>query len=563
MIKIYQNKLIGLVFVGVVLSTLPFGVQAVSQGETVSFNVESSYDVYSRNKVDAVLHRITNKIYFYIEKDWWESLDSDQKVLLDSKLYNLSTDFEYQIHPRMTSTFGPEPVHPVDTSGRLTVLFHRMPSSAGGYFNSGDQYSKYQYSRSNERNMIYVNVSFMNNPLLRGFLAHEFMHLITFNAKEKKHSVREEVWLNEARAEYMPTFFGYREEQENNTVRRKSSFINSPDNPLTEWLNRSEDYGSINMFVHYLVDHYGVKILADSLNSDKIGIESINYALKKNNYKEDFNQIFTDWTIAVLVNDCSLGNKYCYLNNDLKDLRIVPLTNYLPASHGGSFTSRRGVKNWSGNWYRVVGGRGDLKLGFQSEGNVFRVPYVLCDIKDSCEVKFIDLDSQGKGTIEVKDFDVKYSSLTIVPSAQGKITGFNGSEKTVFFSWSVETTTKKETTTSKEALTQELLFQISELQKEVARLQSLLLARGGTCLLTTDLSFGSKGDQVKCLQEKLKKDSVYPEGLITGNFLTLTRQAVVRFQEKYSSEILAPLGLSQGTGYVGLKTREKINQIAR
>jgi len=41
----------------------------------------------------------------------------------------------------------------------------------------------------------------------------------------------------------------------------------------------------------------------------------------------------------------------------------------------------------------------------------------------------------------------------------------------------------------------------------------------------------------------------------------LTQQAVIRFQEKYASEILTPLGLPNGTGYVGAATRSKINQL--
>ena len=60
---------------------------------------------------------------------------------------------------------------------------------------------------------------------------------------------------------------------------------------------------------------------------------------------------------------------------------------------------------------------------------------------------------------------------------------------------------------------------------------------------------------------KAQGQDVYPEGLVTGNFLSLTKAAVIRFQEKYASEILVPLGLNNGTGYVGAKTRVKINQI--
>ena len=69
--------------------------------------------------------------------------------------------------------------------------------------------------------------------------------------------------------------------------------------------------------------------------------------------------------------------------------------------------------------------------------------------------------------------------------------------------------------------------------------------------------------EVSCLQEFLKKQGpeIYPEGLITANFLTKTRLAIIRFQEKYASEILTPSGLNKGTGYVGQRTRIKINQL--
>src|SRR3989344_1136949 len=40
-----------------------------------------------------------------------------------------------------------------------------------------------------------------------------------------------------------------------------------------------------------------------------------------------------------------------------------------------------------------------------------------------------------------------------------------------------------------------------------------------------------------------------------------TAAAVTGFQEKYKSEILAPIGLAHGTGYVGPATRKKLNQL--
>ena len=69
--------------------------------------------------------------------------------------------------------------------------------------------------------------------------------------------------------------------------------------------------------------------------------------------------------------------------------------------------------------------------------------------------------------------------------------------------------------------------------------------------------------EVRCLQEFLKSQGpeIYPEGLVAGNFLFLTKAAVIRFQEKYASEILAPWGITEGTGLVGKTTRAKLNQL--
>jgi hypothetical protein len=75
------------------------------------------------------------------------------------------------------------------------------------------------------------------------------------------------------------------------------------------------------------------------------------------------------------------------------------------------------------------------------------------------------------------------------------------------------------------------------------------------------LSRGSVGNDVKLLQIILRDTSgVYPEGLITGYFGPLTHKAVVKFQENNRQKILTPIGLSVGTGYVGIATRGALNQ---
>jgi len=80
--------------------------------------------------------------------------------------------------------------------------------------------------------------------------------------------------------------------------------------------------------------------------------------------------------------------------------------------------------------------------------------------------------------------------------------------------------------------------------------------------ITKDLRYGDKGDEVKVLQTWLAKNKeIYPQGLVTGFFGPLTQKAVIRFQEKYATEILEPQGLTRGTGIVDALTRKKLNEL--
>lgn len=133
--------------------------------------------------------------------------------------------------------------------------------------------------------------------------------------------------------------------------------------------------------------------------------------------------------------------------------------------------------------------------------------------------------------------------------------------------------TEKELRTKISELIRSLINTINEL---IAKLQQQLSELRGMEQSCDDISFdrnlqvGMTGDDVKCLQITLNSSTdtqvaasgVGSPGNETSYFGSLTRAAVIKFQEKYADEILAPLNLTAGTGFVGELTRTKLNQLA-
>lgn len=90
-----------------------------------------------------------------------------------------------------------------------------------------------------------------------------------------------------------------------------------------------------------------------------------------------------------------------------------------------------------------------------------------------------------------------------------------------------------------------------------------------TFQFTQNLTAGDRSPEVLVLQQFLNTDPMTrvqesgagSSGFETNFFGPATLSAVIRFQEKYASEILIPVGLNRGTGFVGNQTQAKLNSL--
>jgi len=529
-------------------------VKADSVGDRRNFYVDSGYDATQRKSLSAILIKSGSKLNIYADESWW-SFTPQQSA--QEALNALSLEFDNKIYPTLTSFLGQEWNPGIDNESKITILIQSMKSNAGGYFRTNDEYQKIQVTDSNEREMFYINSKYVLDGNLKSFVAHEFTHLITFNQKNKRYGLEEDTWLNEARAEYSPTLLGYNEDYAGSYLeKRVQYFLEKPTGSLTDWQNTEYDYGKVNLFAHYLVDQYGRNILADSLHAPEIGVSSINYALQRSLSKDNFAQVFTNWTIADLINDCTYGPQYCYTNNNLEKFYLIPQINFLPLTGNVTLTMSDNAKSWSANWYKIIGGSGGaLKFYFEGEPGInFNVAYITKSKAGVYSIKTLFLDKSGKGDLYIQNFGKDVTALFVIPYLEGDGGGISDSYFHSFF-WSASMTVQD----SNVEQINRLLATIENLKKQIAAIlaqrQGGMTGQNNNCSqINGDLYFGVVGGEVSCLQQFLKNQGVdiYPEGLVTGNFGNLTRQAVIKFQTKY--------GIS-GTGFVGPITRIKINQL--
>jgi hypothetical protein len=401
-------------------------VSAILAKSTTTFLIDEEYDRSKRSEVEANLHYTSQNAYFYIEKDYFEELSPIQIVNINSRIVEIGNNFDKFIYPQTRNVFGEEWTPGIDKESKITILLSRLDYNIGGYFNPNDEYVKDSVfdNKSNEREMIYINPDFIDDPRLESFIAHEFQHMITWNQKTRVQGVMDEIWSNEGRSELASSFI---EDAvgidfiQGNLHNRKTLFSINYGDSLIDWNNRNYDYGTVSMFSQYLRDQLGTEPFKKITSNDQAGIKSIEKVLKEN-YQTDFKKIFTDWTIANYINDIDFNRAYGYKNENLQGEIIRPEKIQIDPEDN-QISIETDLKNWSSKYYEISFIKREAKsfyVDINFNGNnsgIFVTPYIIKLTNGEKQVKFLELNEKQDGIIRIKSTN-DIESITILPSSQ-------------------------------------------------------------------------------------------------------------------------------------------------
>lgn len=165
--------------------------------------------------------------------------------------------------------------------------------------------------------------------VLKGILAHEFLHMILFNYRVLIYGrgyladYMEELWINEGLAHIAEDLNGYNQ----SNVKRANLFLQDPgDVTLIYGGDELEERGASYLFLRYLGDRFGNSIFKSLVQTHDVGVENI-----ENRTGEKFFDIFSEWAAACYLSGRGISDDPRYeftsidLRNDFEPLKVFDL----------------------------------------------------------------------------------------------------------------------------------------------------------------------------------------------------------------------------------------------
>jgi hypothetical protein len=252
-------------------------------------------------KVTATIRAKSPHMYFYVENGLNVDPAAVQKTV---------QTFEDSIYRTDRHYFGSEWRPGVDGDPHVVCLYANLHSSqASGFFSAEDEFPRKINRWSNQHEMFYMSAAGTTpgTNYFNDVLSHEFQHMIHWHMHPGDNA-----WLNEGMSVLA--------EQLNNhpPTDLAQSFLDLPTTQLNTWTVTGPDvfahYGGSYLFLQYLYDHYGARLIHTMLTDRKYtDFALVNDALRRLHIKTNARAIFTRWVIANAVNDRSLSRgQYAY-----------------------------------------------------------------------------------------------------------------------------------------------------------------------------------------------------------------------------------------------------------
>lgn len=375
--------------------------------------------------VDATCRAVGDRCYIFVEDKQWDNESVTYNSVLQLKrAFDESTpaDPTKGIYELQSKNLGVPPDE-IDRDPKIYILvldildnYRATGNYIGGYFDPMNQKAgvfqdfrtglKFQ---SNEVELIYLD----SNPLKAGsdlaklILAHEFQHMIHW-----RYDPDEEIWVNEGCSDYAALLLcGYGDKYSQHV----EDFQSSPNTSLVNWSNNMvgslANYGASYLWMMYLHEQYGGTATISSLISNQLnGISGIDAVLASRGYSQRFNDVFSHWKIANLLDDTSFASgKYGYSSLKTK-AKIKAKYSSFPVSK--SFQ----LPCLGTDYLEFTGGNGisDLKIEFISRTYKFNVEIVM--MKNGFPVSVESMSFDGlRGFISIPRFGDSVDTIFVIP----------------------------------------------------------------------------------------------------------------------------------------------------
>lgn len=236
----------------------------------------------------------------------------------DENIYEQEVEF-FDAPDERTGEQAMFPEYHQDESGRVVILIDNIkddnyydpnyPSYIAGYFSP-------TISDFTDRNVMTIDSFDWANRtgpdaekpfLYEGTFAHEFQHLLHHDSDPA-----EENFINEGLSDFAQYLVGY-----GHSTSHVDFFMNNLKNSLTQWGDQSDlqilgDYGVSYLFQLYLYEQYGQEFLQKEFKSQLQGIDSINAVLEEMGSDRDFEAVYQDFMVALLLDGKYQGDSDTY-----------------------------------------------------------------------------------------------------------------------------------------------------------------------------------------------------------------------------------------------------------